>query len=70
VPGATVQVIGQSLTGTTSSTGEYVLKTVSRGNRSIKVTHTGYADKQVDNLTVKLGKSIKADVTLLAAISV
>ncbi len=64
LPGATVQVVGQPLKTVTNENGFFVLKSVSPGNRSIKVAIAGYGDKQQDGLVVKPGKTTSANIAI------
>jgi len=64
LPGATVEVVGQPLTTITNENGLYVLRTVSPGNRTVKVAIAGYDDKQQNGLLVKLGKTTNADIAI------
>ena len=64
LPGATVHVIGQSLTAVTNENGFFVLKSVSPGSRSIKIAIAGYGEKQEDDLIVKIGKTTNADIAV------
>jgi hypothetical protein len=64
LPGATVEVVGQPLKTTTNMQGFFILKTVSPGSRSIKVNIAGYGEKQEDDLLVKLGKTVTANIAV------
>src|SRR5579871_97096 len=54
VQGATVQLVGTSITGSTDADGNFVLKSVAIGPQSIKITKPGFADAIIDNIIVKL----------------
>lgn len=55
--GATVQVVGTSITDTTDADGNYTLKSVPIGTQSVKIAKPGFADTILDNILVKLGKT-------------
>ncbi len=62
--GATVEVVGQPLTAVTDQNGLYVLRSITPGNLSVKVTNTGYSDMQQNDVVVKLGKTTSADIAI------
>ncbi len=64
VSGASVEVIGASITVNTDGNGDYEIKPLPIGTYSVKFTKAGFTDKTVDNVLIKLGQTTTLDVEL------
>ena len=66
VEGALVQLVDDSVSGTTDEEGNFILKPIAIGKQSIKITKTGFADKIISSIVVKLGKTSTVDAVITA----
>jgi TonB-dependent receptor len=64
IHGATVEVVGTSLRGTTSIDGRYTLLNVPAGPVSVSARYIGYSPKTVTGLVVKAGGVVEQDISL------
>lgn len=64
--GVKVEVMGQSISATTNTRGNYNIKPLSPGNYQVKFSKSGLQDLISPVLEVKLGKATKADASLAA----
>jgi carboxypeptidase family protein len=58
--GASVQVVGEGVAGISNNAGIFTLKPLQPGTYSIKVSKQGFADETINNIVVKLGRSVTA----------
>jgi len=64
LPGATVEIIGQSISATTDANGNYLLRHVAIGIRSIRISKPDYKDSIIENISVKLGRTSAVNAAL------
>jgi len=64
VSGATVQLVGNGISNITDAEGNYILKSVAIGTQSIKISKAGFSDDVIDNISVKLGKTVSVDAEI------
>jgi hypothetical protein len=63
--GASVEVVGGSITATSDAKGIFRFKPIQPGTYSLKVTLEGYAERTIDNVLVKLGRSANTVVEMI-----
>lgn len=62
--GATVSVEGTLLSAVTDQEGKFTIKGIKPGTYNVKILKTGYAEKLVEAVLVKLGKSANINISL------
>lgn len=71
VSGARVGVDGTSLGGLTSADGTFMVRGVPAGTYTLRVTHLGYGERAVEDVSVGAGETVTVDITLeMSAIDV
>lgn len=63
--GASVEVVGGNITATSDAKGIFRFKPIQPGTYSLKVTLQGYAERTIDNVLVKLGRSANTVVEMI-----
>ena len=58
--GASVQVVGEEVTAISNNAGVFTLKPLQPGTYSLKISKQGFADETINNIVVKLGRSVTA----------
>jgi len=62
--GAAIYVVGTDKSAVADANGDYVIKGVPIGRRSIRIQFMGYQSRTIDNLILTSGKSTEANVSL------
>ncbi len=64
INGATIEILGTSLTGTTGTLGTYTFQSVPTGNYTVRVSKTGYTTQDIENVEILSGLPQYIYVTL------
>jgi len=63
--GATVAIVGTYQVISTDLEGNFVLKGISTGDYSIKISYVGYSDKQINGVKIKAGEVRELSTTMI-----
>lgn len=64
IPGATVEIAALSVSTTTNASGNYTIADIPEGNYTVKASHTGYVDEEINNVAILTGVITTQDFAL------